>query len=168
MPRFIRVTKDNRNKDRGFIAVDAICAVFENQDSHNTEIMTMDGFWYEVVDGVEKVYADVIGVDKPKEGEEKENPPPEVEGEKPDKFQFAKHRRFVAPTISEDATPKSHEETRCFKRQNFAYPKKGYGQKKYVNGRASRTSYFPSGEGEGQHGLRLTAEDITPPDTEGL
>ena len=168
MPRFIRVTKDNRNKDRGFIAVDAICAVFENQDSNNTEIMTMDGFWYEVVDGVEKVYADVTGVDKPKEGEEKENPTPELEGEKPDKFQFAKHRRFVAPAVSEDATPKSHEESRVFKRRNFSYPKKGYGQKKYGNGRVSRTRDFPSGEGEGQNGSRLRAVDFTPPDTEGL
>lgn len=168
MPRFIRVTKDNRNKDRGFIAVDAICAVFENQDSHNTEIMTMDGFWYEVVDGVEKVYADVIGGDKPKEGEKEEKLTSEVEGGKPDKFHFAKNRRFVAPAVSEDATPKSHEESRGFKRRDFSYPKQGYGQKKYGNGRISRAKNFPSGEGEGQHGSRLMAVDFTPPDTEGL
>ena len=57
MQNFVRVTKDNQKRDRGFIAVDAICSVFENQEDHNTQIMTMDGMWYDVVDDIEKLYS---------------------------------------------------------------------------------------------------------------
>lgn len=59
--KFIRVTKDNETKDRGFIAVDAICSVFENNGGKNVSIMTMDGFWYDVVDGIEKLWNAVSG-----------------------------------------------------------------------------------------------------------
>ena len=166
MPRFIRVTKDNRNKDRGFIAVDAICAVFENQDSHNTEIMTMDGFWYEVVDVMEKVYEDVTGVNKSNNIEDGKSFKKEDVIENTGKFQFAKNRRFVTPAVSEDSNPKSHEVTRAFKRRNYSYPKKGYSQKKYGCAKDSRTRDFPSGEGKGQNGFRTKAEDFTPPEPE--
>lgn len=64
-PRFVRVTKSNKAKDRGFIAIDAICSVFENQETHSTSIMTMDGFWYDVVDDVEKLYAVIAGSQVP-------------------------------------------------------------------------------------------------------
>lgn len=168
MPRFIRVTKDNHMKDRGFIAVDAICAVFENQNNHNTEIMTMDGFWYEVVDGVDKVYADVTGnCDKPKTvAGAKRLPDAQIESPK-DKFSFAKKRRFSSPAVSEDAEPKSHEETRGTKRSGYAYPKNGYGVNRNSRGLISRHMNFPSGEGEGQHVPRTKAVDFTPPETEG-
>lgn len=168
MPKFIRVTKDNQKKDRGFIAVDAICAVFENQEAHNTEIMTMDGFWYEVVDGIEKVYADVTGEDKTKVSKKDSSVSTEAEQQPADKINFLKHRRYASPAVSEDAMSKSHEVARATKRNSFAYPKKGYGQKKYVRGRKPLPCDFPSGEGEGQHGSRTKAEDITPPETEGL
>ena len=121
MSRFIRVTKDNRNKDRGLIAVDAICAVFENQDSHNTEIMTMDGFWYEVVDDVEKVYDDLIGIDNSKDTEKFVSNHNGMEDKTKDKIQYAKHRRFTPPAVSEDQSPKRHEEARVLKRRNFSY-----------------------------------------------
>ena len=169
MPKFIRVTKDNRNKDRGFIAVDAICAVFENQDAHNTEIMTMDGFWYEVVDGIEKVYEDVIGNGSKPLGDTEAK---QVQEESPDpnkgKMQFAKRKRFMSPAVSEDAVQKSHEEEREFKRGSYVYPKKGYGQKKYARTRISHTGDFPSGEGEGQHRPMAKAVDFTPHEPEGL
>ena len=56
IPRFIKVRKDNQARDRGFIAVDAICSVFENKENHNVSIMTMDGFWYDVDDDVDELY----------------------------------------------------------------------------------------------------------------
>ena len=157
MSRFIRVTKDNRDKDRGFIAVDAICAVFENQDSHNTEIMTMDGFWYEVVDNVEKVYADVTSGEKKKDVDSST-----------DKFHFAKKMRLVAPTVSEESPQKRHDKLSELKRNEFSYQKKRNSQKKHERGRSANKIDFPSGEGEGQHGSMLKAVDFTPPDTDGL
>ena len=167
MPGFIRVTKDNRMKDRGFIAVDAICAVFENQNNHNTEIMTMDGFWYEVVDGVEKVFADVTGNgDKPKEIADA-NPLPKESAEQPkDKFSYSKKRRFSSPAVSEEAEQRSQEETRESKRSGYAYPKNGYGVNRHGRGRSSRHRDFPSGEGEGHHVNRTKAVVFTPPEPE--
>lgn len=58
---FIKVTKDNAGKDRGFIAIDAICSAFENSKDGNVSIMTMDGFWYDVVDDIEKIWRMVSG-----------------------------------------------------------------------------------------------------------
>lgn len=92
--RFIKVTKDNQHRDRGFIAVDAICSVFENHESHNVSIMTMDGFWYDVIDDIEKIYS-LVGKSQPTESEENRIPqkkdyfrckkmlPASVEGDKP-------------------------------------------------------------------------------------
>ena len=156
MPRFIRVTKDNRNKDRGFIVVDAICAVFERQDAHNTEIMTIDGFWYEVVDGIEKVYADVYG------GCIKQN-----DVNLTDKIAFAKRMRFKSPAASESSVQIGHEEARETKKSCFSYPKNGYSTKRRSKVRDTRACDFPSGEGEGQHGSRTKAVDFTPHETEG-
>lgn len=167
MPRFIRVTKDNRMKDRGFIAVDAICAVFENQNNHNTEIMTMDGFWYEVVDGVEKVFADVTGNgDKPKESADANPLPKESEEQARDKILSAKQRRFSSPAVSEEAEQRSQEEIRESKRSGYAYPKNGYGVNRHGRGRLYSHRNFPSGEGEGHHVNRTEAVFFTPPEPE--
>lgn len=57
LTRFIKVRKSNKSHDRGFIAVDAICSVFENKENHNVSIMTMDGFWYDVEDDVDTLYS---------------------------------------------------------------------------------------------------------------
>ena len=166
MPRFIRVTKDNHMKDRGFIAVDAICAVFENQNNHNTEIMTMDGFWYEVVDGIDKVYADVTGDGgKPRTVAGAERIPKATMDAPTDKLSFAKKRRFSYPAVSEDSAPKSHEETRWSKRSGYAYPKTGYGVNRHRRDMNSHQTNFPSGEGEGQNGSRTKAVEFAPPET---
>lgn len=157
MPRFIRVTKANHNKDRGFIAADAICAVFENQESHNTDIMTMDGFWYEVVDGVEKVYADVTGGDKEKASKAEKLITQEDKDNVSDKFHFSKHRRFMSPSAAEDVAQMNHEDDRTFRWGRNYCSKKGYGSKRII-----RNSNFPSGEGEGHNGTRTKAEDFTP------
>ena len=167
MPRFIRVTKDNHMKDRGFIAVDAICAVFENQNNHNTEIMTMDGFWYEVVDGIDKVYADVTGDGgKPRTVAGAERIPKATMEGPTDKFSFAKKRRVSSPAVSEDSEPKSHEDTRVYKRSGYAYPKNGYGVNRHRIGMSSRQINFPSGEGEGHHGSRTKAVESPPHEPE--
>lgn len=54
--KFLRVTKDNKARDRGLIAIDAICAIFEDAEKKHVSIMTMDGFWYEVLDSLDKIY----------------------------------------------------------------------------------------------------------------
>ena len=152
MCKFIRVTKDNRNKDRGFIAVDAICAAFENQENRNTEIMTIDGFWYEVVDGIEKVYSDVIGdAAKPVKEENKS-----VKGMK----------RIMSPAVSDDNMQKNHETSRAEKRFSYVYPKKGYGVKRTIK-KTNSESNFSSGEEKEQNRLRTKAEDSTTHETEG-
>lgn len=61
----IRLTKANKSRDRLLIASDAICAVEECSDQKNTRVMTMDGFWYEVVDGIEKIEKLVLAFEKP-------------------------------------------------------------------------------------------------------
>ena len=88
MNNFVRVTKDNKTRDRGFIAIDAICAVFENQEDNNTQIMTMDGMWYDVVDGVERLY------------EACENANVEIVA-KDKKSDFIKKRRMQSSALSE-------------------------------------------------------------------
>ena len=162
MSKFIRVTKDNRKKDRGFIAVDAICAVFENQEHHNTEIMTMDGFWYEVVDGVEKVYADVTGIKDVPKGAVLAEPLPIEEGwEENNKFKFAKRRRFVTPPVAEESIQRSHEETRVV-RKGFSFAKKESRFKQREKERDLPAREFPSGEGKEQHVSKTMAEEFTP------
>lgn len=154
MAKFIRVTKDNRTKDRGFIAVDAICAAFENQENRNTEIMTIDGFWYEVVDGIEKVYSDVIGdAEKPVKEENKS---------------VKVMKRIMSPAVSEDNLRKNHEATREEKRSSFVYPKKGYGFKRTIKGKSVRVDNFSSGEEKEQNRLRTKAADSTTHETEGM
>lgn len=167
MPRFIRVTKDNHMKDRGFIAVDAICAVFENKNNHNTEIMTMDGFWYEVVDGIDKVYSDVTGdCDNPKTVADEKRLTHATMDANNDKFSFSKQRRFSSPAVSEYAEQKSHEEARCTKRSGDAYQKKAFVGKRNSRDVISRDMNFPSGEGEGHHLHRTKAVELTQPETE--
>lgn len=51
----IRLTKANKRRDRLLVASDAICAVEECSEQRNTRVMTMDGFWYEVIDDIAKV-----------------------------------------------------------------------------------------------------------------
>ena len=96
MQNFVRVTKDNTKRDRGFIAIDAICSVFESQEDHNTQIMTMDGMWYDVVDDIEQLYSVC----------ENSNT---VCREKDTKSEFIKNRRMQSSALSENSgqAPKS-------------------------------------------------------------
>lgn len=154
MPRFVKVTKDNRNKDRGFIAVEAICAAFENKDNHNTEIMTIDGFWYEVVDGIEKVLCDAVGTEcGVADGSAKTR-------------ESAQMKRIASPAVSDSARQRNHEETRLEKSSSFTYPKKGYGYKRRYKD-VPKESGLPSGDGEGRIVFRTKAEDSTPHEPEG-
>lgn len=136
MNKFIRVTKANRNKDSGFIAVDAICAAFENKDSHITEIMTMDGFWYDVEEGVDEVFSEAIGNGK---------------NNTDNKLMFQKRHFLVSPAVSEDFNPKRHEEIRKNKRISFVYHKKRGGENRGNVKRVFRGKDFPSGEGKEAH-----------------
>lgn len=160
--RFIRVTKDNRSRDRGIIAVDAICAAFENQESNKTEIMTLDGFWYEVVDSIEDVYAKlrdceldfaVLPLD------DKNINVVTIKPYSPSKTESIKLRKVVSPAAAEDNRQKDHEYERENRRGEYVYPKKGYGYKRRIT-RNKKVS--PSGEGDGHYILNPKSEHITP------
>ena len=97
---FIRVTKDNAKRDRGFIAIDAICSVFENQDAHNVSIMTMDGFWYDVVDNIETLYGQVVGDYKSKD----------VEQQEVSKKDYFRRKKMMTPSTANERAQQSHED----------------------------------------------------------
>ena len=89
---FIHLTKDNRSGDRMLVAVDAICAVEEQQETRNVSIKTMDGFWYDVVDRIEDIeakIADAFSIVKIKEPK------------KETKAEYLRRKRLVAPTCDE-------------------------------------------------------------------
>lgn len=52
--RFIRLTKANKDKDRLLVAIDSICSVEESVADKCTNVYTIDGFWYSVLDPIEK------------------------------------------------------------------------------------------------------------------
>ena len=151
--RFIKVRKDNKTRDRGFIAVDAICAAFENCETGKTEIMTMDGFWYEVTEGIEELYD--------KASELQDGNPNHSE-----KVDLIRTKRLSSPAVSEDGFRKSHEEVRKTQKMSFAYPKKGYGTKRKTVG--GRKNDLPSGDGEGRFSARTKSEDSTPNESESV
>ena len=103
MPRFIKVIKDNKTKDRGFIAVDAICSVFEDKESHNVSIMTMDGFWYEVIDTVEELYAAVNGFTCDRSKQQDDGNP---------KKDYIRRKRMMPSQIENDHPKQNHEDLR--------------------------------------------------------
>lgn len=53
--KFVRLTKANKDKDRLLIAIDGICTVEECKEEECTKVYTMDGFWYAVIDPIEKL-----------------------------------------------------------------------------------------------------------------
>lgn len=163
-PQFIKVRKDNQSHDRGFIAVDAICSVFENKDAHNVSIMTMDGFWYDVDDDVEKLYCLIIGEDS----ENKTTPlsntkkayyrrkkmmPPLVANEKSQQ----NHEKFKATVEEKDIAPAQDEEYDVFK---------GAMCGKKANRQHLTEKNLPASAGEGQYDLNPKVEP--PPASEGL
>lgn len=102
--RVVQVTKDNENRDRGFIAVDAICAAFENREQGNTQIMTMDGYWYDVLDDIEKVRNAMTGAtEADAENQGEANDPSAETADKPKSRirDFYKKYRMPSPAISE-------------------------------------------------------------------
>lgn len=97
---FVRATKSNKERDRGFIAVDAICAAFENQSRGIVEVMTMDGFVYDVLDSIEVLWDKVHGVEKkplpPNEQKESTQPPPPNE-----KVRYIRRKRMQSAMAAE-------------------------------------------------------------------
>ena len=167
MPRFVKVKKSNRNRDRGFIAVDMICAAFENKDAGHTEIMTLDGFWYEVTDGIDELYKGVMGEkeDKSKEANPSEhsaNPQALIVPSKPcpNVVKPFIHRKLISPANDDRAFPLDHE---CVREQKM---KRGYVQKRYfkkpVSTSSKPTESLPSGDGRGQGVTTTKAVDFTP------
>ena len=160
IPRFIKVRKDNQARDRGFIAVDAICSVFENKENHNVSIMTMDGFWYDVDDDVDELYDLVTGKEK-KEGQEPRQPQPQYL--KKDYFR----RKKMMPAMSENDGPKRRHED--FSRADMEMDdsldvfrpakRKSIGRK--PNGSRDLEKDLPAGAGEGH--FVPTPEVETPP-----
>lgn len=147
-PRFIRVTKDNAKQDRGIIAIDAICSVFENQEAKTVSIMTMDGFWYDVVDSLDSLYAKIFGTD-------------EVQQSNPKKDYFRRKKMMTPSTANErilphneyaktslsaskEASKDNQEEEFDVFRSTFKKPNGGK-TRVVLNG----TKNLPSSEGEG-------------------
>ena len=101
--KVVQVTKDNANRDRGFIAVDAICSAFENRENGNVQIMTMDGYWYDVLDDIEKIRNAVVNADVDgalKEDTEKQNS--EKDNENKSRIRdFYKKYKMPSPAISD-------------------------------------------------------------------
>ena len=162
--RFIRVRKANRSQDRGIIAVDAICAAFENQEAHKTEVMTIDGFWYEVVDSIEEVYAKLVKCEynvAPLPKTDKVNEVVTMSSNSHTKTEKIKRRKITPAAVAEDKTPKNHECERMTRPGEYAYPKKGYGQKKGDKVSPNKKD-LPSSEGEGHYDLNPRSEYIPP------
>ena len=99
MGELIRITKDNPNRDRGLIAVDAICSVVENQEAKNVSIMTMDGFWYDVVDPIEKFEEILVDTGKDK-----------FESQDKKKKDYFRQKRMMTPATANERAPQNHEE----------------------------------------------------------
>lgn len=144
--RFLRVTKDNAKSDRGLIAIDAICSIFENQESKNVSIMTMDGFWYDVVDSLDSLYEKMVGDGHTKDDSRKD---------------YFRWKKMMTPSTANERAQQNHEgfvETIQSERKDdgendvfrpvLRKPKKTKrNQPDYI----SRN--LPSGEGEGHYDL---------------
>ena len=128
---FIKVTKANHKRDRGIIAVDAICSVFENQEDKTTTIMTMDGYWYEVLDDIEKLWANI------------ENSKIEVATEETfveRKGEYCRKHRMPAPAVSEKGGDIDREKEKpttspIIKEERTREEQKKFTRKPYVRGR---------------------------------
>ena len=102
--KVVQVTKDNSNRDRGFIAVDAICSAFENRENGNVQIMTMDGYWYDVLDDIEKIRNAVVNSDEEVavKQDDTETKNPESDAEPKSRIRdFYKKYKMPSPAISE-------------------------------------------------------------------
>ena len=156
MPRFVKVTKSNKDRDRGFIAVDAICSVFENRAAKTVSIMTMDGFWYDVEDDIEKLYGLVSG-----EGGMADKTKPHYVGGGMAAAEFAtggvvgykkqylRKKKMLAPVPGSSTVQRSHDDE----------------TKKPTSRKENFTKGLPTGVGKGQHTEEST-DVFTPPSQE--
>ena len=114
--KVVQVTKDNSSRDRGFIAVDAICSAFENRENGNVQIMTMDGYWYDVLDDIEKIRNAVVNQDVDVAVKEStDNQETELDTEPKSRIRdFYKKYKMPSPAISEGGgqIPIDREENR--------------------------------------------------------
>ena len=157
-PQFIKVRKANKNRDRGIIAVDAICSAFEDKDSGKISIMTMDGYWYECDDDIEDLYSVITNG-------EGTQPPSQS------KFAFVKSKRMPAPAISEkggesplSTTKEQHHESDVVVHRSWS--KKSDWKRKPFFKQRRRTDIaknLPSGDGEGQYNLDKKRRDAETP-----
>ena len=102
-PKFIKVRKANKSRDRGFIAVDSICSVFEDKERHIVSIMTMDGFWYDVDDDVDALYALITGDDRKNGYESKES-------SSSPKKDYYRRKKMMLPLVAEEKAAVNHED----------------------------------------------------------
>ena len=164
---FVKVTKANKNRDRGFIAVDAICAAFEDRENNVSQIMTMDGYWYDVIDDIEKLYGKIehyneatITID-------------EEQDSQPKKVDFFRKKRMVTPALSEKGgmSPignSDEEEQQDLPSKKFQR-RYGRGRIKTVKGKYTSRN-LPSSDGKGHYSLNPEegeGKNPTPP-LEGL
>ena len=147
MSKYIRVTKANRERDRGIIAKDAVCAAFENKNNRATSILTMDGFWYDVVETIEYV-AEQLEQDK-----DIDNAP--VASKK----DYYRAHKTMSPFAGEEKIEGNdrHESDVVMEEEKLPIKPivikgKGYGKPyKKSRRRLSRGKNFSSGDGERHH-----------------
>lgn len=159
--QFISVTKDNPSHDRGFIAVDAICSAFENRERNNVSIMTMDGFWYDVVDDYEQLYSQVKSI--------AQNGCIDVA----DKKSYYRQKKLMPPKTATEIAQRSHE---AFMNKEQRPNEVGMGDDVFKRTRKHWTKKphkgfnvaknLPTGVGEGHH--RFDSEVGKPPLGDGL
>ena len=153
-PRFIKVKKANRSHDRGFIAVDAICSVFEDKERNVVSIMTMDGFWYDVEDDVEELFALITG-------QNVQSSESHASGKK----EYYRRRKMLPPVVANEKAQVNHDmvcsdrrgnseiedldifrpKSRTEKKRNFAVSK----PKKNLSAGADEGQYEPKPIGDG-------------------
>lgn len=147
---FLRVTKDNATRDRGLIAIDAICSIFENQEAKNVSIMTMDGFWYDVVDDLGSLYEKIVGDGCAKEVAVKEA-----------KKDYFRKKRMMTPSTANERAQQNHEDfvttihnERKEECEDDVFRPAVRTQKKTKRNLPNNISRsLPSGEGEGHYDM---------------
>lgn len=96
-PKFVRLTKANKSKDRLLIAIDGICTVEECREEKCTKVYTMDGFWYSVVDPIENLDRILGGVTVNTSNEECK--PPRQDDQRRGKIAFIRKRKMLPPGV---------------------------------------------------------------------
>ena len=147
---FIRVTKDNPKRDRGLIAIDAICSIVENREHNNVSIMTMDGFWYDVIDDLDSICQKILGIS----GENDRSWSTK-------KSEYFRKKKMMPSSTKVERQKKNHNialsefSEHCDGEEELDVFQPKFSEKRMNKQKSTRevSRYLPSGEGEGHYDL---------------